>query len=414
MILIQSNRVDALLGHDQIDMIGQSLYQFIHVEDSNKLAEAHKLLINKGQVVTRYYRLMKRDGGYLWIETHATVINNPRSLPKPQHIVGICFVLGDDRHDRSRSVYHQTRQQIPTHQDPHQFRSTSALLADKIRAGGSHTEPSVSNKNKRRDTRDDISSKKCRKSTAVEPSRSFSIKPDKNNNYNQLISANNPTSADNSCYYHTIGATRRTSDDSCSIVSNVTSTSLSSQSSSSSSSNQHHLFTSEPTSHHSGNQVLLNRVSNNDGYLLTEVGVASEGEHVITAPNEQQYGAQDHLNSHISHQPAWLLSNSGRPIECNKTASYSPTQCFSGDLHGQTYVHHRLPPTSWQSQEQQMQSNNHGYYHRLDQQAIECDYQYDLNYSHCDGGSICYNPTSSLQPVSNYHHQTTCTVSHEY
>lgn len=104
LIYIEAPAIN-FLGFEQVEMIGKSLYQFLHVDDLSSFENSHRILLNKGQVVTRYYRLVKRDGGVIWVQSSATLVANTRSTPKPQHIVSICFVLGDDHHDKS-AIYH--------------------------------------------------------------------------------------------------------------------------------------------------------------------------------------------------------------------------------------------------------------------------------------------------------------------
>ena len=95
------DQVYNLLGFGFAQIIGQSLYQLVHVDDMSSLEEAHKKLLRKSQVVTKYFRLMKQDGGFVWVQVYASLVNNPRQMPKPQHIVGFCFVLGENTSDQS-------------------------------------------------------------------------------------------------------------------------------------------------------------------------------------------------------------------------------------------------------------------------------------------------------------------------
>lgn len=90
-----------LLGFDQSEMVGQSLYQFVHVQDVGAIESSHKALLEKGQMVSRYYRLMRKEGGFLWVQSLACLVSNPKNLPKPQHIIGTCFILGLDELDGS-------------------------------------------------------------------------------------------------------------------------------------------------------------------------------------------------------------------------------------------------------------------------------------------------------------------------
>jgi len=94
-------------------MVGQSLYQFVHAGDVLDLERAHKVLLEKGQAVSKYYRLMKKGGGFFWVQCYAILVNNSRNMPKPQHIVSVCLVLGEDELDRSSILQHpQSEQQV--------------------------------------------------------------------------------------------------------------------------------------------------------------------------------------------------------------------------------------------------------------------------------------------------------------
>lgn len=47
---------------------------------------------NKGQVVSGQYRMLAKHGGFVWVETQATVIYNHRNS-KPQCIICINYIL---------------------------------------------------------------------------------------------------------------------------------------------------------------------------------------------------------------------------------------------------------------------------------------------------------------------------------
>ena len=49
-------------------------------------------VFSKGQTATGRYRFLARGGGYAWIETHGTVIYNPRT-EKPQCVVCVNYVI---------------------------------------------------------------------------------------------------------------------------------------------------------------------------------------------------------------------------------------------------------------------------------------------------------------------------------
>lgn len=49
-------------------------------------------VLSKGQVYTGKYRLLQKHGGYVWVETDATVVYNAHT-GKPERIVCINYIL---------------------------------------------------------------------------------------------------------------------------------------------------------------------------------------------------------------------------------------------------------------------------------------------------------------------------------
>jgi len=50
------------------------------------------LVVNKGQTVTDYWRLVNQCGAVTWIQSRATLVCNAKSLDD-QHIVAINYVI---------------------------------------------------------------------------------------------------------------------------------------------------------------------------------------------------------------------------------------------------------------------------------------------------------------------------------
>lgn len=51
-------------------------------------------VINKGQVLTHYYRLMNKNGGYTWLQTCATVVCNSKNADE-QNIICVNYVVSN-------------------------------------------------------------------------------------------------------------------------------------------------------------------------------------------------------------------------------------------------------------------------------------------------------------------------------
>ncbi|XP_060796205.1 endothelial PAS domain-containing protein 1 [Neoarius graeffei] len=86
--------VGNLMGYTPDDLVGRSVYDFYHAMDVDNMTKSHQNLCAKGQVVSGQYRMLAKHGGYVWVETHGTVIYNTRNC-QPQCIVCINYVLSD-------------------------------------------------------------------------------------------------------------------------------------------------------------------------------------------------------------------------------------------------------------------------------------------------------------------------------
>ena len=49
-------------------------------------------MLDKGQVTTKYYRVLDNRGGHIWIQSYATIVHNTRSS-RPHCIVSVNYVL---------------------------------------------------------------------------------------------------------------------------------------------------------------------------------------------------------------------------------------------------------------------------------------------------------------------------------
>ncbi|CAH1799245.1 unnamed protein product [Owenia fusiformis] len=87
-------RVAALTGYEPQDLIEKTLYHYIHACDIMPMRYAHHMLLVKGQVTTKYYRFLAKDGGWVWMQSYATIVHNSRSS-RPHCIVSVNYVLSE-------------------------------------------------------------------------------------------------------------------------------------------------------------------------------------------------------------------------------------------------------------------------------------------------------------------------------
>ncbi|XP_054719168.1 protein trachealess-like [Uloborus diversus] len=85
-------RVSELLDYTAEEFTGKNMYTLCHGQDVQKLRKCHIDLINKGQVMSGYYRLINKNGGYTWLQTCATVICNAKNSDE-QSIICVNYVL---------------------------------------------------------------------------------------------------------------------------------------------------------------------------------------------------------------------------------------------------------------------------------------------------------------------------------
>ncbi|CAH0552672.1 unnamed protein product [Brassicogethes aeneus] len=87
-------RVAQLTGYEPQDLIEKTLYHHIHGSDILAMRQAHHQLLCKGQVTTKYYRFLTNGGGWVWMQSYATIVHNTRSS-RPHCIVSVNYVLSD-------------------------------------------------------------------------------------------------------------------------------------------------------------------------------------------------------------------------------------------------------------------------------------------------------------------------------
>ncbi|XP_037299437.1 single-minded homolog 1 isoform X2 [Manduca sexta] len=87
-------RVATLTGYEPQDLIEKTLYNFIHGTDVLHMRYSHCTLLTKGQVTSRYYRFLTKSGGWVWMQSYATIVHNSRSS-RPHCIVSVNYVLSD-------------------------------------------------------------------------------------------------------------------------------------------------------------------------------------------------------------------------------------------------------------------------------------------------------------------------------
>uniref|UniRef100_A0A8C7FXZ6 Neuronal PAS domain protein 3 n=1 Tax=Oncorhynchus kisutch TaxID=8019 RepID=A0A8C7FXZ6_ONCKI len=93
-IVYCENRISDYMDLTPVDIVGKRCYQFIHAEDVEGIRHIHLDLINKGQCVTKYYRWIQKNGGYIWIQSSATIAINAKN-GNEKNIIWVNYVLSN-------------------------------------------------------------------------------------------------------------------------------------------------------------------------------------------------------------------------------------------------------------------------------------------------------------------------------
>ncbi|GLD47299.1 single-minded homolog 2 [Lates japonicus] len=138
-LIFLDTRVAELTGYEPQDLIEKTLYHHVHACDVFHLRYAHHLLLVKGQVTTKYYRMLSKHGGWVWVQSYATIVHNSRSS-RPHCIVSVNYVLTDIEcnelqlsQDQSRAI--KPGLSLSSSEDQHkQLRTKAVKMKTKLRA----------------------------------------------------------------------------------------------------------------------------------------------------------------------------------------------------------------------------------------------------------------------------------------
>nr|XP_023689351.1 neuronal PAS domain-containing protein 3 [Paramormyrops kingsleyae] len=93
-IVYCENRISDYMDLTPVDIVGKRCYQFIHAEDVEGIRHSHLDLMNKGQCVTKYYRWIQKNGGYIWIQSSATIAINAKNANE-KNVIWVNYVLSN-------------------------------------------------------------------------------------------------------------------------------------------------------------------------------------------------------------------------------------------------------------------------------------------------------------------------------
>ncbi|XP_028435219.1 single-minded homolog 1-A isoform X1 [Perca flavescens] len=131
-LIFLDSRVAELTGYEPQDLIEKTLYHHVHSCDSFHLRCAHhlcELVLVKGQVTTKYYRFLAKPGGWVWVQSYATIVHNSRSS-RPHCIVSVNYVLTETEYKGLQLSLDQTTSKASF---PYNSSSTAGSLTENCR-----------------------------------------------------------------------------------------------------------------------------------------------------------------------------------------------------------------------------------------------------------------------------------------
>ncbi|XP_014843363.1 PREDICTED: hypoxia-inducible factor 1-alpha [Poecilia mexicana] len=122
-------RITELMGYDPEDLLNRSVYEYYHALDSDYLTKTHHHLFAKGQVTTGQYRMLAKRGGFVWVETQATVIYNNKNS-QPQCVVCVNFVLSGIQEEKLILSLEQTQEMKPVKKEEEEQQQQDEVQAE--------------------------------------------------------------------------------------------------------------------------------------------------------------------------------------------------------------------------------------------------------------------------------------------
>ena len=79
MYLYASPTCHSLLGYTFNELVGHESYEFLHPEDIEAVRLSHSTILNLPDVYTVSYRIRRKNGNYLWVESKSKTIRDPET-----------------------------------------------------------------------------------------------------------------------------------------------------------------------------------------------------------------------------------------------------------------------------------------------------------------------------------------------
>ncbi|KAK2561643.1 Neuronal PAS domain-containing protein 3 [Acropora cervicornis] len=96
-IVYCEGRIHKFMDYFARDIVGISAYDFYHANDVTAIQGHHAKFLSKGQVLTKYYRWMNKNGGWVWMQTKASLIPHPTN-PDLKQMLCLNYIVSEVEH----------------------------------------------------------------------------------------------------------------------------------------------------------------------------------------------------------------------------------------------------------------------------------------------------------------------------
>ncbi|KAF7996235.1 hypothetical protein HCN44_001867 [Aphidius gifuensis] len=83
--LFLDQRATPIIGYSLLEVLGTLGYDYYHIDDIDKIANCHKLLLEKGECISPYYRFLTKGQQWIWLKTRFFIVYNQWNS-KPEFI----------------------------------------------------------------------------------------------------------------------------------------------------------------------------------------------------------------------------------------------------------------------------------------------------------------------------------------
>jgi PAS domain S-box-containing protein len=99
----------SLLGYEPEELVGRDAYEFFHPEDYAAIRDSHRTILEEPTIYSVGYRIRRKDGSYVWVESNSKTIRDPVT----DQVVEIIAITRDiTRRKQAQEALQQSQRQL--------------------------------------------------------------------------------------------------------------------------------------------------------------------------------------------------------------------------------------------------------------------------------------------------------------